>query len=150
VEGPNNKLQECHQTLLDWYGSDSKSFPDGTKMHLISPWHNIFAQENKVKVGTLVARQVALNERYAHATSYEFTTNLLLDKPCPATKLSLRQVLMSIKLTKFLNCHLFHTIDKSYRDLKGVTFTFVPENESDVRAHSLPTVHSPLVLRSIY
>jgi hypothetical protein len=55
VEGPSNKLQECHQKLLDWYGSGSRSFPDGMKMHLIPPWHNIFAQDNKVKVGTLVA-----------------------------------------------------------------------------------------------
>lgn len=135
VEGPNNKLLECRQTLLDWYGSDSKSFPDGTKMRLIPPWQNIFAQENKVKVGTLVARQVALNERYAHATTYELSTNWLLDKPCPATKLSLHQVLMNIKSSKFPACSLFHTIDRSYRDPKGVTFTFVPENESDGRMY---------------
>jgi hypothetical protein len=31
VEGPSARLQECRQTLLDWYGSESKSFPDGTK-----------------------------------------------------------------------------------------------------------------------
>jgi hypothetical protein len=135
VEGPSSRLQECRQRLLDWYGSESKSFPDGTKMRLIPPWSNIFAQDNKVKVGTLVARQVALNERYAHATSYEFTTNLLLDKPCPATKLSLRQVLMNIKSSKFPSCSLFNTIDKCYRDPKGVTFTFVPENESDGRMY---------------
>jgi hypothetical protein len=46
VEEPSNRLQECRQKLLDWYGSDSKSFPDGTKMRLIPPWHNIFAQDN--------------------------------------------------------------------------------------------------------
>jgi hypothetical protein len=104
-------------------------------MRLIPPWHNIFAQDHKVKVGTLVASQVALNKRYAHATSYEFSTNLLLDKPCPATKLTLGQVLMSIKSSKFPNCPLFHTINKSYRDPKGITFTFVPENESHGRMY---------------
>jgi hypothetical protein len=106
--------------------------PRRHKIHLIPPWQNIFAQDNKVKVGTLLARQVALNERYSHATSYEFSTNLLLDKPCPATKLSLRQILMNIKSPKFPSCSLFHTINKSYRDPKGVTFTFVPKNESDI------------------
>jgi predicted kinase len=135
VEGPSNRLQECRQKLLDWYGSDSKSFPDGTKMRFIPPWHNIFAQDNKVKVGTLVACQVALNERYAHATSYKFSTNLLINKPCPATRLSLHQVLMNIKSPKFPSCSLFHTIDKSYRDQTGVTFMFVPKNESDGRMY---------------
>jgi hypothetical protein len=86
-------------------------------------------------VGTLVARQVALNERYAHATSYEFSTNLILDIPCPATKLSLRQVLMNIKSVKNPECPLFHTINKCYRDPKGVAFTFLPENESDGRMY---------------
>jgi hypothetical protein len=42
---------------------------------------------------------------------------------------------MSIKSTKFPSCSLFHTIDKSYRDPKGATFTFVPENESDGRMY---------------
>jgi hypothetical protein len=135
VEGPSHKLQECHLALSQWYGSASKLFPDGTKMRLIPPWHNIFAQENKVKVGTLVTRQLALSERHAQATTLEFSTNLLLDKPCPSSGLSLREVLMSIKSTKYPSCSLFHSIDKSWRVSKGVTFTFVPENESDGRMY---------------
>jgi hypothetical protein len=135
VEGPSNKLQECSQALSQWYGSASKTFLDGTKMRLIPPWHNIFANENKVKVGTLVACQLALSERHAQATTSEFSTNLLLDKPCPSTGMSLREVLMSIRSSKYPSCSLFHSIDKSWRDSKGVTFTFVPENESDGRMY---------------
>jgi hypothetical protein len=135
VEGSSHKLHECSQALSQWYGSSSKTFPDGTKMRLIPPWHNIFAQENKVKVGTLVARLLALSERHAQATTMEFSTNLLLDKPCPSTGFSLREVLMSIRSSKYPSCSLFHSIDKSWRDSKGVTFTFVPENESDGRMY---------------
>jgi hypothetical protein len=69
VEGPGQNLHECTQKLLQWYRSNSRSFLDGTKMQLIPPWHNIFAQENKVKVGTLVTHQVALNVQYGHATT---------------------------------------------------------------------------------
>jgi hypothetical protein len=79
-----------------------------------------------------VARQVALNERYADTTSYEFSTNLLLDKPCPATSLSLRQILMDIKSTKFPTCSLFHTINRSY---KRCHLYFYYENESDGRMY---------------
>jgi hypothetical protein len=131
IEGPSNKLHECSKALSEWYGSSSMSFPDGTKMRLIPPWHNIFAQENKVKVGTLVARQLALSEWHAQATTSEFSTNLLLDKPCPSTGLSLREVLMDIKIFQvpFLFLISFHR--QVLTSLQGVTFTFVPENESD-------------------
>ena len=135
IEGPADRSHEIRQKLSAWYSSSSKSFPDGTKMRLIPPFNTILSRDNKVKFATLVARQEALNRRLAHSTTWEFATNLLLDKPSPSSGLSIRQILMKIPSTTHEGASVFHTIDKSWRDENGVTFTFVPENESEGRMY---------------
>ncbi len=135
IEGPADKSHEIRQKLSKWYSSSSKSFPDGTKMRLIPPFNTILSRDNKVKFATLVARQEALNRRLAQTTTWEFATNLLLDKPSPTTGMSIRQVLMNIPSTEYEGASVFHTIDRSWRDENGVTFTFVPENDSDGRMY---------------
>jgi hypothetical protein len=58
---------------------------------------------------------------------------LLIEKASPNTGRSLCQEIMSIPSSAFPNSSMFHTIDKSWWDENGVTFTFVLENESDGR-----------------
>jgi len=60
---------------------------------------------------------------------------LLIDKASPNTGRSLCQEIMSIPSSAFPNSSMLHTIDKSWRDENGVTFTFVPENKSDGRMY---------------
>jgi hypothetical protein len=81
-------------------------------MRLIPHFHTIISTDSKVKCGTLVARQEALNCRLAYSNS----------------------ILMSITSTVYENTLVFHTIDKVWKD-GGVTFTFVPKNESDGRMY---------------
>jgi len=99
-------------------------------MRLIPPNSNIFSRDGKVKIASLLARQDALNSRLAHATTTEFASNLLLDKPSPHSFKSLRQVLMEIKST-LPNSSVFHTIDRLWGSDRAVCFTYVPENSSD-------------------
>jgi hypothetical protein len=65
--------------------------------------------------------------------SWDLATNLLLDKVSPNCGKSMRQVLMSVKSSKFPSCRAFHTIDGTWREEDNVTFTFVPENEDICR-----------------
>jgi hypothetical protein len=132
IEGPSDRAHEIRLKLAKWYSSSSTSFPDGTKMRLIPPFHTIISSDSKIKFGTLVARQEALNRRLAYSTTTEFATNLTLDKPEPKSGISLRQILMNIPSSVYDNTPVFHTIDRAWKD-NGVTFTFVPENESDGR-----------------
>ncbi len=96
IEGPSDRAHEIRLKLAKWYSSSSTSFPDGTKMRLIPPFHTIISSDSKIKFGTLVARQEALNHRLAYSTTTEFATNLTLDKPEPKSGISLRQILMNI------------------------------------------------------
>jgi hypothetical protein len=135
IEGPADKANEIRTKLSKWYSSASTSFPDGTKMRLIPPFHTIISSDNKIKFGTLVARQEAINKRLATSTTWEFATNLTLDKPEPQSGKTLRQVLMSIPSSVYTGVPVFHSIDKQWRSENGVTFTFLPENESDGRMY---------------
>jgi hypothetical protein len=100
-------------------------------MRLIPPISNIFSRDGKIKIASLLIRQDALNSRLAHASTTEFATNLLLDKPSPHCFKSLRKLLMEIKSVKYPNCSVFHSIDCSFGSDRAVCFTYVPENASN-------------------
>jgi hypothetical protein len=134
LECAADRVQEARQKLSKWYGSTSKRFPDDTKMRLVPPFNTILSAGNRQKYASLIARQAALNARLGSGTTWEFSTNLMIDRPDPSTGLSLRQILMTIPSQVFSNTPLFHTIDKQWRLENGVTFTFLPENESDARS----------------
>jgi hypothetical protein len=131
IGGPGDKAHEIRSRLSRWYSSSSSVFLDGTKMRLIPPISNIFSRDGKVKIASLISRQDALNSRLAHATTTEFATNLLLNKPSPHSFKSLRQIMMEIKSSKFPNCSVFHSIDRLYASDRAVCFTYVPENAYD-------------------
>jgi hypothetical protein len=126
--------QEARKKLSKWYGSASKKFPDGSKMRLVPPFNTILSTGNRQTYASLIARQSALNSRLGTGTTWEFSTNLMLDRPEPTTGHSLRDVIMAIPSQVFPGTPLFHTIDKQWRSETGVTFTFLPENDSDARS----------------
>jgi hypothetical protein len=103
-------------------------------MRLVPPFNTILSSGNRQKYASLIARQSAINSRLGSGTTWEFSTNLMIDRPEPSSGLSLRQILMAIPSQVFPHTPLFHTIDKQWRSENGVTFTFLPENESDARS----------------
>jgi hypothetical protein len=133
LEGAADKAQEVRQKLSKWYGSSAKSFPDGTKMRLVPPFNTILSSGNRQKYASLIARQSALNSRLGTCTTWEMSTNLMLDRQEPKSGFSFRQLMMAIPSQVFLGTPLFHSIDKQWRSENGVTFTFLPENDADAR-----------------
>jgi hypothetical protein len=103
-------------------------------MRLVPPFITILSSANKTKYGSLVARQSALNARLGTSFYGEMSTNLTIDLPEPKSGISLRQLLMSITSVAFPGTPVFHTIDKQWRSENAVTFSFLPENESDARS----------------
>jgi hypothetical protein len=78
---------ECDSTVVQWakhkvahlFRSTASTFPDGTKMRLIPPIGTIISQASKEKYGLVVARQEAFITKMGTGTSWEFSSNLLLD-----------------------------------------------------------------------
>ncbi len=133
LECAADRAQEARQKLSQWYGSSSKKFPDGTKMRLVPPFNTILSSGNRQKYASLITQQLALNARIGTCTTYEMSTNLLLDKPEPKTGVSFRQIMLAIPSQVFPGTPLFHSIDKKWRTENEVIFTFLPENDADAR-----------------
>jgi len=126
LEGPSDKAHDIRTKLARWYSSSSNEFLEGTKMRLIPPISSIFSRDGKVKIASLIARQDALNTRLAHASTTEFASNLLLDKPSPHCFKSLHQIMMEVKSEKYPSCSVFHSIDRLFASDRAVCFTYVP------------------------
>jgi hypothetical protein len=133
LEAASDRARAAREKLKQYYGSGKTQFPDGTKMRLVPPFNTILSLSNKGKYATLIARQAALSSCMGVGTTWEMSTNLLLDRPEPSSKVSLRQLLMNIPSQVFPGKPLFHSLDKQWRSENVVTFCFLPENEADAR-----------------
>lgn len=73
------------------------------------------------------------NERKKSGTSstWNMTTNLMLNRPEPKSGKTLRQLLMAIPSAEFSGTPFLHTINKQCWSDNIVAFGFLPENESD-------------------
>jgi len=131
IEGASNCTEIIRQKLAKWYGSQSRTFPDGTKMWLVPPFHSIFFFKCKAKYSSLAARQAALSDRICSSSTWELTANLNLDKVDPTSGLTLRKILLAILSHIMEHKPLFHSVDRTWRSSNGITLTFLPENESD-------------------
>jgi hypothetical protein len=135
IEAAANKVIDIRRKLATWYSTSSRTFPDGTKLRLVPPFQSIMSFTHKTKYAALVARQAALTSKIGSASCYEFAANLILDRPAPDTRQTLRQYLLSIPSVNFPSTPMFHTVDRSFRSDTGITFSFHPENAT--HAHSL-------------
>jgi hypothetical protein len=122
-----DRLQDVRDKLAQWYSSDSKKFPDGTKMRLVPTITAVAFMENKIKFALCLARQAALNAGLASAVTREISTNLLLDRVDHSTSISFRQVLMGISPQDKPGTTLFHTIDRQFKSDIIVNFQFHPD-----------------------
>lgn len=107
VEGPLEEAHKICSRLSCWYGSASTEFLDGTKIRLTPIISQILSRDGKVKISTLIARQEAINNHLPYMKSWEFSTNLMLDKVSPNCQKSLRQVLLKIKSERSPLCSAF-------------------------------------------
>jgi hypothetical protein len=133
IEGPADRAHEIRAKLSKYYGASAKTFPDGAKMRFIPPFTTIISSNNKLKHPMLVARQLAINQRIGYGTTSEIVSYLALDKKTPSTGNTLRQVLMNIPSSTHEGVPVFHSIDRQWRSESIITFTFLPDNESDGR-----------------
>jgi hypothetical protein len=129
-----DKVQEVRKKLSFWYDSASITFPDGTKMRLVPTFSSILSTQNKAKFASCLARQAALSSGMAVGTTWEMSTNLMLDVMDPSSKKTFQQIMMSIKPMDSNEVSLFHTIDKQWRSDNVITFTFRPKHESEACA----------------
>jgi hypothetical protein len=134
LECSSDRAQLARGKLQNWYGSSSLNFPDGTKMRLVPPFNTILSSSNRSKYASLIARQSSLLACLGVGSTWEFSTNLVLDRPHPVSQITLRQHLMDIKSMAFPGKPLFHCLDRQWRSETGVSFCFCPENEADARS----------------
>ncbi len=111
IEGPSHRIYDIKECLSHLYGSSATYFLNGTKMRLIPPYQSVISASDKGKYGAVLARQSAFLSRLATGTSFEFASNLVLDRPHPTTGITLRQVLMDIKSTIYPDFPVFHSLD---------------------------------------
>jgi hypothetical protein len=153
LEGSSQRVGIIRQKLSKWYTSKAGVFHDGTKMRLVPPFQSIISFNCKMKYASLVARQATLADRLCYGSTQELAANLVLDKPEPTTGLTLRQSILSIPSQIMSTKPLFHSVDRTWRSSTGITFTFIPENETD--AHSfvvglipfIKATHSPWFIK---
>lgn len=135
LEGDSTRAHILKHKLACYYDSKSTQFPDGTRMRLIPPFNKVISAYSKSKYGEVVSRQAKFTERLASQSTWEFSSNLILDRLHPRLNKSIRDVLLAIESSKFPGTSLFHTIDKGWGTESNITFTFVPENEEEGRMY---------------
>jgi len=83
IECATDRLHKVRKKLSVWYSSQSTEFLDGTKMRLVPTFASVLSSNNKIKLSSCLARQAALAAGLATASTWEMSTNLLLDKKRP-------------------------------------------------------------------
>jgi hypothetical protein len=122
-------------------------------MHLVPPFQMILSYAHKGKHSALVSRQANLTARLCTGSTWELSSNYILDRKHPSLGLSLRKILMSLSSSVFPTTPLFHSVDRMWRSSNAITFSFLPENETEARsviAGLIPffkATHSPWFLQ---
>ncbi len=123
------RLKKLDKNFLSGMALLQKKNPDGTNMRLVPPFSTILSSGNRQKYSSLITRQSALNARLGTCTTWEISTNFLLDKPEPKTGLSFRQLILTLPSQVFLGTPLFHSIDKKWRSENEVDFSFLSRKQ---------------------
>jgi hypothetical protein len=118
IEGAADKAVYLCKKLSTWYGASCRTFPDGIKIRLVPPYNAILSYTRKGKFAALIARQAALSSRLCSGSTWDLSTNT----------------------------PLFHLVDRLWRSTNGISFFFLPENQSDARAFIAGLVQKHLIL----
>ncbi len=135
LEGPQDNIYELRELLSNWYGSKSTSFPDAVQMRLIPPLDALSDANRQENYGAALAKQASFVAKMGKGSSWEFSSNLILDKPEPTTGLSLRQLIMAIPSSQHPNYPLFHCVNRGWKEGSTVVFHSLPNNESEARMY---------------
>ncbi len=135
LEGPQDQVYELRDTLSTWYGSKSTSLPDAVRMQLIPPLDALSDGNKQENYGAALAKQASFVSKMGRGTSWELTSNLILDKKEPTTGISLRQIIMGIPSSNNPNYPLFHCVNKGWKEGSTIVFHFLPSNESEARMY---------------
>jgi hypothetical protein len=135
LEGPLDQIYELRETLSTWHGSKSKSFPDAVRMRLIPPLDALSDSNRQENYGAALAKQASFVAKMGKGSSWEFTSNLILDKQEPTTGISLRQLIMAIPSSQHPNYPLFHCINCGWKEGSTIVFHFLPNNESEAQMY---------------
>jgi hypothetical protein len=135
LEGPSDQIYELRENLSNWYGSKSKSFPDAVCMRLIPPLDALSDSNRQENYGAALAKQASFVAKMGKGSSWEVTSNLILDKQEPTTGISLRQLNMAIPSSQYPNYPLFHCVNRGWKEGSTIVFHFLPNNESEARMY---------------
>jgi hypothetical protein len=104
-------------------------------MRLIPPIEVLSDLNRQVNYGSALAKQASFVEKMGKDSSWEFASNLILDKKEPTTGISLRQLIMAIPSSNHPNYPLFHCVNRGWKEGSMVVFHFLPSNESKARMY---------------
>jgi hypothetical protein len=135
LDGPQDQIHELRELLSRWYGSKSTSSPDAVRMRLIPPLDALSDANRLENYGAALAKQASFVSKMGKGSSWEFTSNLTLDKKEPTTGLSLWQLIMAIPSSQHPNYPLFHCVNRGWKEGSTVVFHFLPSNESEARMY---------------
>jgi hypothetical protein len=135
LEGPQDKVYELRESLSTWYGSKATSFPDAVRMRLIPPLDALSDANRQENYGAALAKQASFVAKMGKGSSWEFTSNLTLDKKQPTSGISLQQLIMAIPSSQHPNYPLFHCVNRGWKEGSTVVFHFLPCNESETRMY---------------
>jgi hypothetical protein len=135
LDGPQDQAYELRDILSTWYGSKSTSFPDAVRMRLIPPIDVLTDANRQENYGAALAKQASFVSKMGKGSSWEFASNLILDKKEPTTGISLRQIIMSIPSSSHSNIPLFHCVNRGWKEGSTVVFHFLPSHESEAHMY---------------
>jgi hypothetical protein len=104
-------------------------------MRLIPPLDALSDSNRQENYGAALAKQASFVAKMGKGSSWEFTSNLILDKQEPTTGIALRQLIMAILSTQYPNYPLFHCVNQGWKEGSTIVFHFLPNNESEARLY---------------
>jgi hypothetical protein len=104
-------------------------------MRLIPPLDALSDANRQENYGAALAKQASFVAKMGKGSSWEFTSNLTLDKKETTSGISLRQLIMAIPSSQHPNYPLFHCVNRGWMEGSTVVFHFLPCNESESRMY---------------
>jgi hypothetical protein len=135
LEGLQDQAYELRVILSTWYGSKSTSFLDAVRMRLIPPLDALSDSNRQENYGATLVKKASFVSKMGKGSSWEFASNIILDKKEPTTGVSLHQIIMGIPSSSHPNIPLFHCVNHGWKEGSTVVFHFLPSHESKARMY---------------